>query len=50
MTARLSEYLGVGLMVEQVRVIYQHLGNGIKKDLTYKFIDGGYDFKVLEVK
>lgn len=47
MTARLSEYLGMGLTVEQVRVIYQHLGNGVRKDLTYKFIDSGYDFKVL---
>lgn len=50
MTARLSEYLGVGLTVEQVRVIYQYLGNGVRKDLTYKFIDSGYDFKVLEVE
>ncbi|MBF1078324.1 MAG: hypothetical protein HXL41_06815 [Solobacterium sp.] len=50
MTSMLSEYLGVGLTVEQVMVIYQYLGNGINKDLTYKFIDSGYDFKVLEVK
>ena len=48
MTARLSEYLGVGLTVEQVMLIYQKLGNGIRKDLTYKFIDSGYDLKVLE--
>ena len=50
MTKRLSEYLGVDLTVEQVATIYQHLGKGINKDLTYKFIDSGYDFKVLEVK
>lgn len=50
MTARLSEYLDVGLTVEQVMVIYQKLGNGVRKDLTYKFIDSGYDFKVLEGK
>lgn len=50
MTARLSEYLGVGLTIEQVMVIYQKLGNGVRKDLTYKFIDSGYDFQVLEVK
>lgn len=48
MTAKLSEYLGVGLTVEQVRLIYQNLGNGVRKDLTYKFIDSGYDLKVLE--
>lgn len=48
MTARLSEYLGVGLTVEQVMAIYQNLGNAVRKDLTYKFIDSGYDFKVLE--
>lgn len=48
MTARLSKYLGVELTVEQVMVIYQKLGNGVRKDLTYKFIDSGYDFKVLE--
>ena len=48
MTAMLSEYLGVGLTVEQVMVIYQTLGNGVRKNLTYKFIDSGYDFKVLE--
>ena len=48
MTARLSEYLNVGLTVEQVMVIYQNLGNGVRKDLTYKFIDSGYDFGVLE--
>ena len=48
MTAMLSEYLGIGLTVEQVMVIYQELGNGVRKDLTYKFVDSGYDFKVLE--
>lgn len=48
MTERLSEYLGVELTVEQVRLIYQELGNGVRKDLTYKFIDSEYDFKVLE--
>lgn len=48
MTARLSKYLDVELTVEQVRLIYQKLGNGVRKDLTYKFIDSGYDFKVLE--
>lgn len=48
MTERLSEYLGVDLTVEQVMVIYQYLGNGVRKDLTYKFIDSGYDLNVLE--
>lgn len=48
MTERLSEFLGVDLTVEQVMVIYQYLGNGVRKDLTYKFIDSGYDLKVLE--
>ena len=48
MTERLSKFLSVGLTVEQVMVIYQYLGNGVRKDLTYKFIDSGYDFKVLE--
>ena len=48
MTARLSKYLGVDLMVEQVMAIYQKLGNAVRKDFTYKFIDSGYDFKVLE--
>lgn len=48
MTARLSKYLEVELTVEQVSVIYQKLGNGVRKDLTYKFVDSGYDFKVLE--
>ena len=48
MTARLSKYLEVELTVEQVMVIYQKLGNGVRKDLTYKFIDSGYDFGVLE--
>ena len=50
MTARLSKYLEVELTVEQVIVIYQKLGNGVRKDLTYKFIDSGYDLKVLEDK
>ena len=48
MTARLSKYLEVELTVEQVMLIYQKLGNGVRKDLTYKFIDSGYDFGVLE--
>lgn len=47
-TQRLSEFLGVTLSVEDVGLIYERLGNGIDKELTYQFIDSGYDMKILQ--
>lgn len=47
-TQRLSEFLGVPLSVEDVGLIYERLGNGIDKELTYQFIDSGYDMKILQ--
>ncbi|WP_449453281.1 hypothetical protein [Streptococcus suis] len=43
----LNGYLGTMFSDEDVDLIYQKLGNGINPELTYRFIDSGFDFEVL---
>ena len=44
---RLGRYVGKIITTEMVDLIYQKLGNGINPELTYKFIDSGFDMEVL---
>ena len=44
---KLSKYLNVHISSGMIDVIYQKLGNGINPELTYKFIDSGFDMDVL---
>ncbi|MDY7603054.1 hypothetical protein [Streptococcus suis] len=41
-------YLGTLFSDEDMALIYQRLGNGINPELTYRFIDSGFDMKVLD--
>lgn len=43
----LNHYLGTHFSGEDMALIYQRLGNGINPELTYRFIDSGFDMEVL---
>ncbi|WP_148880577.1 hypothetical protein [Streptococcus sp. Marseille-P7376] len=44
----LGKYLGKRFDPSQIYDIYQKLGNGINPELTYRFIDSGFDMEVLD--
>lgn len=44
----LNHYLGTLFSDEDIALIYQNLGNGINPELTYRFIDSGFDMEVLD--
>lgn len=44
----LNNYLGTKFSQEDMELIYRELGNGINKELTYQFIDSGFDMEVLK--
>ena len=41
---RLEKHLGADIKVD---VVYHRLGNGINKELTYRFIESGFDMNLL---
>ena len=43
----INRYLGTNFSWEDMSVIYDRLGNAIDHDLTIKFIDSGFDMKLL---
>ena len=43
----LNYYLGTLFSDEDMTLIYQRLGNGINPELTYRFIDSGFDMEEL---
>lgn len=43
----LNYYIGTIFSQSDIDLIYQKLGNGIRPELTYKFIDSGFDLEVL---
>ncbi len=43
----LNYYLGTLFSDEDMALIYQRLGNGINPELTFRFIDSGFDLEVL---
>lgn len=45
---RINDFLGTEFSAEDMRIIYQRLGNCINHDLTVKFVNSGYDMAVLE--
>ena len=47
-TVRLGRYVGKIITTEMVDLIYQKLGNGVRPELTYKFIDSDFDMEVLD--
>ncbi|WP_369351026.1 hypothetical protein AB6M97_01940 [Streptococcus hillyeri] len=44
---KLNKYLGTKLSHGIYDLIYQKLGNGINPELTYQYIDSGFDWEVL---
>lgn len=44
----INEYLHTDFSKQQMELIYQKLGNGINHDLTTKFVESGYNMKLLE--
>lgn len=44
---RINEYLNTDFNGDQMKLIYQRLGNAINHDLTIKFVKSGYDMNVL---
>ena len=44
----INDFLGTNFTEEEIAVIYQKLGNGINRRLTYEFIDSGYDMRLLK--
>ena len=43
-----NDFLGTDFSEDEMRTIYQHLGNAINHEKTIKFIESGYDFAVLQ--
>ena len=43
----LNYYIGTFFSEEDMALIYQRLGNGINQELTYRFIDSGFDMEEL---
>ena len=44
----INAYLGTNFTVEDIGIIYCKLGNAINSELCVKFIESGYDMKLLE--
>jgi hypothetical protein len=44
----INAFLDTGFSEDEMRTIYQHLGNAINHEKTIKFIESGYDFAVLQ--
>ncbi len=44
----LNHYLGTLFSDEDMALIYQRLGNGINPELTFRFIDSGFNMEVLD--
>lgn len=43
-----NDFLDTGFSEDEMRTIYQRLGNAINHEKTIKFIESGYDFAVLQ--
>lgn len=44
----INSFLGTNFSTADMRIIYQELGNGVDRDLSIKFINGGYDLSLLK--
>lgn len=48
MTEGINRALGTDFSQEDLLLIYDRLGNGVNRELTVKFIESGYDLRLLE--
>ena len=46
----INAFLDTGFSEDDMREIYQHLGNAIDHNKTIQFIESGYDFAILQSK
>lgn len=46
----INAFLDTSFSEDEMRTIYQHLGNAVNHDKTVQFIESGYDFDILENK
>ena len=44
----INDYLGTDFTEDDMRVIYQELGNCVRHSLTEEFVNSGYDMSVLK--
>ena len=44
----INDFLETDFTESDMEEIYRHLGNAINHEKTMRFIESGYDFKVLE--
>ena len=44
----INNYLNTNFTKEKMELIYTKLGNAINHNLTIKFVESGYDTKILE--
>ena len=42
-----NEYCGTNFDLDDMTIIYQKLGNEVRPELTYQFIDSGFDMSLL---
>lgn len=48
MLCGINQYLSTDFTTENMRLIYQKLGNSINRELTIKFVESGYDLEMLK--
>lgn len=46
----INAFLDTDFSEDEMRTIYQHLGNAINHEKTILFIESGYDFRTLQSK
>ena len=44
----INSFLDTGFSEDEMKEIYQYLGNAINHDKTIQFIESGYDFNILQ--
>lgn len=48
MLAGINKFLGTDFNINYMEIIYQYLGNGLRRPLAIKFIESGYNMSILE--
>lgn len=46
----INSFLGTNFTHEDMELIYSKLGNGVNRELTIKFIQSGFDIKILNAE
>ena len=46
----INSFLGTNFTHEDMELIYSKIGNGVNRELTIKFIQSGFDMKILNAE